>query len=123
MSEHVSEPVLVHIAGSDLPLTDHRPAPTRKRRGVSLRSFTLTANDPVQQILPLNTNRCEAWAQALTNPITVYGSRADAQAGTGGITIPATNTVPYPLNTTDPIWATAAILPTTVSVTAIIEGD
>jgi hypothetical protein len=122
MSEHVSEPVLVHIAGSSLPVD--RPPATGKRRGASLRSFTLTANDPVQPILPLNINRCEAWVQALTNPITVYTSLADAKAGgNGGVTIPATNTVPYPMNTTDQIWATAAILPTTVSVTAIIEGD
>lgn len=115
------EPARVHIVSSDVPL-GHHPEPRRPRRGLSARSFVLTSNDPVQQILPLNTHRCEAWIQPLTNAITVYASRADAQAGgNGGITIPAGNTMPFPLHTTDPVWATAATLPTTVSVMAIIE--
>lgn len=112
--------VRVHIAGSDLPLINH--APVRKRKGVSIRSFTLSSSDPVQQILPLNNNRCEAWIVPLTNPITVYSSLADAKGGgNGGATLPAAGSVPFPMNTTDPVWATAAVLPTTVSVWAIIE--
>jgi hypothetical protein len=114
-------PVKVHLSSSDLPL-----APTQKRcrRGVSFRTVTLTTSDPVQQILPQNLNRVEAWAQAFTNAVTVYSSRADAQAAGGaGITLPVANTAPYPLNTTDAVWATASVLPTTISVTAIIEDD
>ena len=114
------EPARVHIAGSDIPLAHHAPA--RKRRGLSTRSFTLNSTDPVQQILPLALNRCEALVQPLTNPVTLYSSKADAQAGgNAGITIPAAGSVPFPVNTTDPVWATAAVLPTTVSVWAIIE--
>lgn len=119
--EHTQvEPVRVHISGSDLPLTEHAPA--RKRKGVSIRSFTLNSNDPVQQLLPLNLKRCEAWIIPLTNPITVYSSLADAkQGGNAGATLPAAGSVPFPVNTTDPVWATATTLPTTVSVWAIIE--
>lgn len=116
--------VPVHIRSSDVHLgpPTERPAPQRKRKGASLRSFTLNANDPVQQILPLNLNRCEAWVQPITNAVTLYTSRADAQnAGNAGITIPAAGSLPFPVNTTDPVWATAAVLPTTVSVWAIIE--
>lgn len=116
------EPLKVHLAGSDIPIVHQQPG--KVRHGASLRTFTFTASDPVQQILPLHKNRCEANLQAFTNDVTVYTSRADAQAGGGGgVTIPATNTVPYPLNTTDEVWATAAVLPTRLSVSAIIEGD
>lgn len=121
MSEHL-EAVKVHIAGSDVPLT--HPAPAKPRRGVALRTFVLTSSDPVQQILPLNANRCEAYIQTTANDITLYSSKADAMAGgNAGITVPKANTMPYPLRTTDPVWATAAVLPTAVYVSAIIEGD
>lgn len=116
--------VPVHIRSSDVPFAApaERPAPRRKRKGLSTRSFTLNANDPVQQILPLNLNRCEAWVQPLTNSVTLYSSKADAQSGgNAGITIPAAGSLAFPVNTTDPVWATAGTLPTTVSVWAIIE--
>lgn len=116
------EPVRVHLSGSDIPLIDH-PDPNPRRRGLSVRSFILTTNDPVQQILPLNVRRCQAWVQPATNPITIATSKANALAGGTAVgTIPATNTGPFPLHTTDEVWATAASLPTTVTVIAIIEG-
>jgi hypothetical protein len=121
-SPHTLEPVRVHIASSDVPMRSHEPA-GRIRRGLAGRSFTLTTTDPVQQILPLNINRCEGWVLPLTNDVTLYTSKADAQGGgNGGITVPAGGKVPFPVNTTDPVWATAAVLPTTVSAWAIIEG-
>lgn len=126
MSEHV-EPVKVHVAGSDVPMGHQEPK--KRRHGVSLRTFTLTSADAVQQILPLNINRCEAWIQNVdtaTKNFTVYSSKADALSGGGsGITVPKTNTAPYPLHTTDSVWATAAQadLPVSISVVAIIEGD
>lgn len=125
--ETALEAVKVHIAGSDLPLT--RPEPRRRRRGASLRTFVLTAADPIQQVLPQNTNRCEALIQcvnATAKAITLHQSASDAQAGgNAGITIPAGNTGPYPLATTDAVWATAATadLPVTISVSSVIEGD
>lgn len=119
--ERVTVPV--HIASSDVHLAAAAPPPAaRKRRGLSVRSFTLTTSDPVQEILPQNLNRCEAWISPATNPITIGSSKADALGGGGGVaTVPAAGNVPWPVNTTDGVWATAAVLPTTVSVLAIIE--
>jgi hypothetical protein len=79
----------------------------------------------VQQILPLNLNRVEAWVQCFTNAVYMYTSFGEAQTGgtTGGVKIPVANTSPYPLNTTDAVWITTGTFPTTVCVTAIIEDD
>lgn len=125
--ETTLDSVRVHLTGSDLPLT--APAPKRARRGASLRTFVLTSADQVQQILPQNTNRSEAWVQcvdASPHAFTLHESFANAQAGgNAGVTVPAANTSPYPLSTTDAVWATAADadLPVTISVASIIEGD
>lgn len=116
-----AEPVRVHLTGTDVPIGGHHEPPRRPRYGAALKTFVLNASDPVQCILPLNAARCQGWIQPLTNAITVYTSKADAQSGSGGITIPATNTGPYPMHTTDPVWATAGTLPTSVCVSAIIE--
>lgn len=123
--ETAVEAVKVHISGSDVPFS--RPEPRRRRRGVALRTFTLTSNDPVQQILPLNSNRCEAWVQNVdtaAKDFTLHESLANAQAGIG-VTVPKGNTGPYPLATTDAVWATAADadLPVTISVSAVMEAD
>jgi len=121
------EPMKVHLSGSDLPLIT--PERKRCRRGTSLRTFVLTANDPVQQILPQNTNRIEAYIQCVDDPavaFSIHDSLADAQAGgNAGVTVPAANTGPYPLHTNDAVWATAAgpDLPVTVSISAVIEAD
>jgi hypothetical protein len=115
------EPVKVHLAASDVPLT---PVRRRCRRGVSFRTFTLTTSDPVQQILPLNLNRVEAWVQSFTNASYLYSSLGEAQtgAGTGGVKVPvASGSAAYPVNTTDAVWVTATAFPTTVCITAIIE--
>jgi hypothetical protein len=116
------EPVPVHVISAPV------PKPRRCRRGVSLRTTTLTADDPVQQVLPLNLNRVAAYLQctaAPAAPFSLYGSLADAQGGRGGVTVPAASISPYPLHTTDAVWATAAAaaLPLTISVQAIIEED
>lgn len=237
------EAVKVHLAGSDIPIG--MPPPVRPHRGVVFKTVTLTANDPVQQILPLSPHRREAWIQAFTANVVLYSEKGQAQVGgNNGLTIPAAQLatggaysgggavaaptagqtiatipaaslpagryrlrvnagfganaeattdfnfdllvngavfagrlmvtaasnnvrnwifddvalngtspvtlvahtgasasavyvgditasletsaqpgVPYPLNTTDPVWATAATLPATVCVTAIIDGD
>jgi hypothetical protein len=118
---NIDEPVKVHVVAA-------LPKPKRCRRGVSLRTFTLTAADPVQQVLPINLNRCAAYLQctnAVAVAFTLHTSLADAQAANGGVTVPAANTSPYPLHTTDAIWATAADVDpsVTISVQAIIEED
>ncbi|MBO2459370.1 hypothetical protein [Actinomadura violacea] len=120
MTEEI-EPLKVHLTGSDVPLTD--PAINPRRRGVSLRSFVLTANDPVQQILPNNINRIHAWIRPEQNPVSIGASQADAQAnGNGTYKISASSFEAQYLPTTDEVWATATTLPTVVDVIAIIEG-
>lgn len=115
------DPILVHLTGSDVPLTD--PATNPRRRGVSLRSFVLTSDNPVQQILPNNLNRLHAWIRPEQNSISIAGSMSDAQAnGNGAYKISASSFEAQYLPTTDEVWATSTTLPTTVDVIAIIEG-
>jgi len=76
------EPLLVHLTGSDVPMT--QPPRPRPRRGISTRTYTLTSDDPVQQILPLNARRCDAWIQPLATDITIGPSKADVISGGGG---------------------------------------
>lgn len=123
MSEHYEhpEPVRVHLIRSDIPM-GHVPEPAPRRRGVSIRTITLTQGSPVQQILPQAHHRCEAYVQAATNPITIGSSLADVTAGGNAVgTIPATNTAPFPLCTTDAVWATASSFPTSITVVQILE--
>ncbi|MEU9022348.1 hypothetical protein [Actinomadura sp. NPDC048394] len=116
------EPLKVHLTGSDVPLNnqgDKNPC----RRGLSVRSFVLTAADPVQQILPNNLNRLHAWIRPEQNSISIAGSQADAQANVNGAAkISASSFIPQYLPTTDEVWATGTTLPTVVDVIAIIEG-
>jgi len=113
------EPVKVHITGSDVSLGGRVPS-GRKRRGLSARSFTLTAADPVQEILPQSDNRREAVITSTNNACTIGASKGDAQnGGNSAATIPSGITTPYPVNTTDAVWASAGTLPATISVIAI----
>lgn len=118
------EPVHVHVANLHEMATP--PAPRRRRRALSTRSFTLTAADPVQEILPQADGRAEAWVIFTANDITIATSKADAQAGGGAVaTLTHLDAVPFPVNTTDAVYATAAAatLPVTVSVVAIYEQE
>lgn len=111
----------VHITGSDIPLGSAPPA-KRKRRAVSTRSFTLTSNDPVQEILPQSDSRSEASITFTNNQCTIGSSQSDAKnGGNSAANIPANITAPYPVNTTDSVWASAGTLPATISVVAIYE--
>lgn len=122
------DPIPVHITGiaEGAQLAMYIPALAGQnkpgRRALTARSFTLTAADPVQQILPEAFARTEAWVITQTNDITIASSKANCLAGgNAAATIPHSDTAPFPLNTTDAVWATAGTLPTTVSVVAILK--
>lgn len=108
----------------------------RKRRSMVVRTFTLTAGGSgvgggtqTQQILPHSTSRVDAWitaAIAASSPpnIFVAKSEADAQQQSGAAAIVVgLDTAPFPINTTDEVWVSAATasLPVTVSVLAYYE--
>ena len=85
------EPIKVHVASiSD----DARPAPSgrpqERYRGVYT-TVQLTANDPVQNILPEDPDRVEAYVIALDNDI-VIGTQNQVRAEQN-----TTADVPYPI--------------------------
>ena len=88
------DPIPVRLVSAEVPLAV-RPT-KRKRRAVTIRSYILTANDPVQEILPASDNRVAA--QVIVPPamnqtsvqgenITSAGPAANAQVV--AITLPA----------------------------------
>lgn len=82
------EPMRVHLAGADIPMFDV-PDPILRRYGISLYSRTLTTDDKVQPLLPLNARRCKAWILPLANDITIGTDKSELQAGGNGVaTIP-----------------------------------
>lgn len=113
----------VHIKGSDIPLGSGPPK--RKRRALRTNTYTLTAANPVQQILPQADTRTEAWMTSATeaSPPVLYlsSSQSGAQAAGGGAAqVIGSDTAPVPVNTTDAAWVYAATgYPVTVSVWAI----
>lgn len=119
-------PVPVHIASSDVGLAAR---PKRRRRALRTNTYTLTAAQPVQPVLPQADSRIEAWitsAVGATPPVIFMStSQAGAQAqGGGAAQINGTDTTPFPVNTTDQVWVSAATgFPVTVSVVAIYQED
>lgn len=113
----------VHIKSSDVPLGT-APA-RRKRRALRTNTYTLTAANPVQQVLPQADTRAEAWMTSATEaaPPVLYlsASQAGAQAAGGGAAqVIGSDTAPVAVNTTDAAWVYAATgYPVTVSVWAI----
>lgn len=62
--------------------------------------------------------------KAATKNLIIAGSKADVlSAGNSAVTVPVNTTTPFPIPTTDAVWASAASadLPVTISVTSIIE--
>jgi hypothetical protein len=121
-----AEPIPVHIMGTDLPPCT---VPRRKRRALRTNTYILTAANPVQPVLPQADNRVEAWITSAVGAsppvIFISTSQAGAQAqGGGAAQVNGTDTTPFPVNTTDQVWISAASgFPVTVSVVAIYEGD
>lgn len=101
----MNEPVRVHLESVAEQVAAALPAvlPARPVRGYSARyeTFVLTANDPVQCILPEDPDRAEAYVLALDNDILI-GTRNQVSA--------AQNTasgVPYPIGAYVPAKTTA----------------
>lgn len=102
----------------------------RKRRAAQFRTFILNANNPTQAILPPSTTRVEAWITAPdgATAVTLYigNSEADAQQQSGAsCPVPINQSVPFPLHTTDAVWASApnSELPVTFGIAAYYEQE
>jgi len=78
-----ADPVRVHLVNADIPMYEHSDVRLR-RRGLVTRTVTLTSDNPIQQVLPLNARRCEAWIQPLDADVLVGQDPADVRAGGGG---------------------------------------
>jgi len=116
--------VPVHLASSDVELGTPGP---RRRRALKTNTYTLTAANQTQRVLPDADNRTEAWitsAVGATPPVVfIAPNQADAASQAGGAAqVSGTDTTPFPVNTTDPLWISAATgFPVTVSVVAIYD--
>ena len=92
-------------------------------------TVVLTADDPVQQLLPRGETREYALVQVLDNDavITVSKGEGQAPANTGDTTLAAPNGaiiptgVVVPLRCTNEVWAAAATYPTRISVIAAYQ--
>lgn len=120
----------VHIASSDV----HPEAPARKQRRTVFNTVVLTANEPVQEILPKSENRYCAYVQAIDNDIVLASNLAQGQAkvntaasvpSPSGAYLPKANTAPLKLDGNDLIYAAATTTAsnTRVAVTAIYFVD
>lgn len=130
------DPVPVHLAGVDPEAiaaaiggaAPRSSSPPRRRRALRTNTYTLTAANPTQLLLPQSDNRLEAWVTSATeaSPPVIYiaPNQAGAQAAGGGSAqIVGSDTTPVPLNTTDQVWVSALTgYPVTVSIWAIYDG-
>ncbi len=123
------DPVPVHLASIGDNVGIGPPSsPRPRRRRMRPNTYTLTATNPTQRVFPPSDNRVEGWitaAVAASSPPIVFISTsqagAAAQAG-GAAQINGTDTTPFPVNTTDEVWISAASgFPVTVSVIAIYD--
>lgn len=95
----------------------------RSRKPAKTNTFTLVTGNLTQMMLPQADTRIEAYITATSGAAFISTSQAGAAAQAGGATqIPANITVPYPVNTTDQMWVSAAN-GVTVSVLAIYEEE
>lgn len=62
------EPVHVHIASSDVPVSS--APPRRPRRALRTNTFTITAANPVQRVMPESGNRVEGWITSVVGGAT-----------------------------------------------------
>lgn len=108
------EPVKVHIASAEAGVQLGGTAEaTQKGCRAVYQTVTLTANDPVQPILPADPSREIAYVQALDNDIVIAGTRGiagsavntTAGAPPDGTVVPKANTVPYPVHDNGAVFA------------------
>ena len=109
-------PVPVHIMGTNVPAATPAP-PTTRRKASVLHTVTLSANNPIQDLLSQQADRCEAWiiqygdadfvichSQADANRVSLD---ADYSKGVSGTIVPRGCLVPVPCHTTDRVFVTA----------------
>jgi hypothetical protein len=117
------EPIPVRLHPGDLDALIAGQGKRRKRKAARTNTFTLMTGNLTQQMLPQANNRLAARITATSGAAYISTSQAGAAAQGGGTAqIPASITVPYPVDTTDAIWVSAAN-GVTVSVLAIYEED
>lgn len=118
MNENI-EAVRVHLAGSDVPLT--QPAKPDRRPVAVMHTVYLTAQTPVALVCGRDLSRKVAYVQALTADVTLCTSKSNAVAGEGAV-LPHANTAPTPVEGVSEIWAYAGTVPAQVSVIECTDG-
>ena len=121
-------PLAVHIASSDVPLASAPASSPRRRRAATCRTFTIISANPVVPLFAEDLSRRGLMVQAVgTNDVILCQSKAQAQAAQStadpeGTLIPHTNTAPWPVPTTDQLWATAITFPALLAVTVVNDA-
>jgi len=80
MSDPEVPPIRVHVASVESGVSMGAPAAARRKYRAHYETFVLTANDPVQCILPEDSDRVEAFVLALDNDILI-GTKGQVGAG------------------------------------------
>lgn len=115
MTEHY-EPVKVHVASADpgVQLGAAKASPGTCR--AVYQTVVLTANDPVQDILPADPDREVAYVQALDNDIVIASTKGVAGSAVNtvasapnpdGTLVPKINTAPWPVHDSGAVFAGA----------------
>lgn len=123
----VYTPIPVHIANPEALAPG--PSPHR-RKAIRTRTLILTADNPVQDLLPQSENRCEAYVlQCGDNDIIIAHSGTQAKAASNQVATPPnpsgalvvkTFLFPVPVPTNDRAWVTSPAFPTRVSVIEVV---
>lgn len=103
-TDELAPPIRVHVASIDASAQLGAGAAPQATWKAVYTTFQLTANDPVQCILPEDPSRCEAYVITLDNDI-VIGTRAQCQAAQNTAT-----SVPYPIGAYIPAKTTGGSL-------------
>lgn len=99
-----TQPVPVHVTG----------AAKSRRKLTRFETYVLTASDPAQCILPESEDRICAYVQAIDNDIVLGPTKGVVAAAVNivvnvpspnGAYIPKANTVPYPVEGTNAVYA------------------
>lgn len=122
----VYTPIPVTVANA------HELAPVTKtrRKAIRTRTLILTADNPVQDLLPQAEERCEAYVlQCGDNDIVIAHSGTQAKAASNAVATPPnpsgaliikTCLFPVPVPTNDRVWVTSPAFPTRVSVIEVL---
>lgn len=116
----------VVLVGDETPAkAPHQNAPHRRERlAIATHTVTLTAANPIQNLVNHEPNRCKLQLIVPDNPVVVcdsYGQACDQANQTAGLLNPNGGLLPvsayaYELPTTDLLYVTAAAYPARVTV-------